>query len=243
MIAAVSLALAAAFLCGPALAGAWPMEPGRTQTIVKFETQRASEAFDEAGQRVPIPVHHDLAADLFVERGITEHLTAQGKLYWASVKEDGLSQTAYGHSELGARWMAYNGSKGVLSVYTGLTLPVVGAKQGQAGFEARVLAGRAARIGRRKLVADLQLATLTGSGYGRETRLEGSLGLELTENWSLMAQMQGGQIENGTAWLKDEISITRHFGQNSLQIGWRQTPFGKNFTQASGPIVGLWRRF
>ncbi len=243
MIAAVSLALAAAFLCGPALAGAWPMEPGRSQAIVKFETQRASEAFDEAGQRVPIPVHHDLAADIFVERGITEHLTAQGKLYWASVKEDGLSQTAYGHSELGARWTAYNGSKGVLSVYTGLTLPVVGAAQGQAGFEARVLAGRAARIGRRKLVADLQLATLTGSGYGRETRLEGSLGLELTENWTLMAQMQGGQIENGTAWLKDEISITRRFGQNSLQIGWRQTPFGKNFTKASGPIVGLWRRF
>jgi len=243
MIAAVSLALAAAFLCGPALAGAWPMEPGRTQTIVKFETQRASEAFDEAGQRVPIPVHHDLAADLFVERGITEHLTAQGKLYWASVKEDGLSQTAYGHSELGARWTAYHGSKGVLSFYTGLTLPVVGAKQGQVGFEARLLAGRAARIGRRKVVADLQLATLTGSGYGRETRLEGSLGLELTENWTLMAQMQAGQIENGTAWLKDEISITRRFGQNSVQIGWRQTPFGKNFTQASGPIVGLWRRF
>ncbi|MEY4256129.1 MAG: hypothetical protein RLZZ141_1356, partial [Pseudomonadota bacterium] len=54
---------------------------------------------------------------------------------------------------------------------------------------------------------------------------------------------QGGQIENGTAWLKDEISITRNLGQNSLQIGWRQTPFAKNFTKASGPIVGLWRRF
>jgi hypothetical protein len=219
------------------------MEPGRTQAIVKVEPQRASEAFDEAGKLVPIPVHHDLAADLFVERGITERLTLQGKLYWASVRDDGLSQTAYGNSELGARWTAYNGSKGVLSVYTGLTLPVAGVDKGQAGFEARLLAGRAARIGPRKVVADLQLATLTGSGYGRETRLEGSLGLELTENWTLMAQMQAGQIENGTAWLKDEISITRNFGQNSLQIGWRQTPFGKNFTTASGPIVGLWRRF
>lgn len=243
MIAAVSLALAAAFVCGPAQAGAWPMEPGRTQAIVKVEAQGASEAFDEAGQRVPISVREDRAADLFVERGITERLTLQGKLYWASVRDDGLSQTAYGNSELGARWTAYNGSLGVLSVYTGLTLPVAGADKGQAGFEARLLAGRVTRIGRRKVVADLQLATLTGSGYGQETRLEGSLGLELTENWTLMAQMQAGQIENGTAWLKDEISITRHFGQNSLQIGWRQTPFGKNFTKASGPIVGLWRRF
>lgn len=243
IIAAVSLALAAAFVCGPAHAGAWPMDSGKTQAIVKFEVQRSSEAFDEAGQLVPIAVRHDMAADLFVERGITERLTAQGKLYWASVKEDGLSQTAYGNSELGARWTTYQGSKGVLSFYTGLTLPVAGAQKGQAGFEARVLAGRAARIGRRKLVADLQLATLTGSGYGRETRLEGTLGLELTENWSLMAQLQGGQIENGTAWLKDEISITRNLGQNSLQIGWRQTPFAKNFTKASGPIVGLWRRF
>ena len=219
------------------------MEPGRTQVIVKVETQRASEAFDEAGQRVPISVREDRAADLFVERGITERLTLQGKLYWASVRDDGLSQTAYGNSELGARWTAYKGSEGVLSVYTGLTLPVAGADKGQAGFEARLLAGRAARIGHRKVVADLQLATLTGSGYGQETRLEGSLGLELTKNWTLMVQMQAGQIENGTAWLKDEISITRHFGQNSLQLGWRQTPLGQNFTKASGPIIGLWRRF
>jgi hypothetical protein len=106
MIAAVSLALAAAFVCGPAHAGAWPMEPGRTQAIVKVESQRASEAFDEAGQRVPISVRHDRAADLFVERGITERLTLQGKLYWASVQDDGLSQTACGNSELGARWTA-----------------------------------------------------------------------------------------------------------------------------------------
>jgi len=239
----VSLALAAAFVCGPAHAGAWPMEPGRTQAIVKVESQRASEAFDAAGQLVPIPVHHDLAADLFVERGVTERLTLQGKVYLASAKDDGLSQTAYGNSELGARWTAYNGTKGVLSFYTGLTLPVAGAEKGEAGFEARVLAGRAVKLGSRKLVADLQLATLSGSGYGRETRLEGTLEVELNENWTLMAQMQSGQIENGTAWLKDEFSITRNLGQNSIQIGWRQTPFAKNFTKASGPIVGLWRRF
>lgn len=243
MIAAVSLALAAAFVCGPAHAGAWPMEPGRTQAIVKVEAQRASEAFDEAGQLVPISVRHDRAFDLFVERGITERLTLQGKLYWASVQDDGLSQTAYGNSELGARWTTYEGGKGVLSVYTGLTLPVAGAEKGQPGFEARFLAGRAARIGRRKVVADLQLATLTGGGYGRQTRLEGSLGLELTENWTLTAQMQAGQIENGTRWLKDEVSITRNLGRTSLQIGWRHTPFAANFTKASGPIIGLWRRF
>ncbi len=219
------------------------MEPGQTQAIVKIESQRASEAFDEAGQLVPIPVHHDLAADLFVERGVTERLTLQGKLYLASSKEDGLSQTAFGHSELGVRWTAYNEPKGVLSFYTGLTVPVSGTEKGQAGLEARVLVGRAVNLGHRKLVADMQLATLSGSGYGRETRLEGSLGLELSQNWNLMAQMQGGQIENGTAWLKDEISITRNLGQNSIQIGWRQTPFAENFTKASGPIIGLWRRF
>ena len=239
----MSLALAAAFICGPAYAGAWPMAPGRTQAIVKLETQRASEAFDAAGQLVPIPVHHDMAADLFVERGLTKRLTAQGKLYWASVKEDGLSQTAYGNSELGARWTAYQGPKGVLSFYTGLTLPVAGAKKGQAGFEARILAGRAVRLGRRKVVAEAQLATLTGSGYGGETRLEGTLGLEWNEDWSLMAQIQGGQIQNGTAWLKDEVSLRRNLGHNSIQIGWRQTPFAENFTKASGLIVGLWRRF
>lgn len=235
--------LAAAFVCGPARAGAWPMEPGKTQAIVKFEAQRASEAFDGTGQLVPIPVHHDFAADLFVERGVTERLTLQGKFYLASAKEDGLSQTAYGNSELGARWTAYEGPKGVLSFYTGLTLPVAGAEKGRAGFEARVLLGRAVKLGPRKLVTEVQLATLTGSGYGRETRLDGTLGLELTENWGLMAQMQCGQIENGASWLKDEYSITRKIGKNSIQIGWRQTPFAKNFTKASGPIVGLWRRF
>lgn len=219
------------------------MEPGRTQAIVKVEMQRAEETFDGTGQRVPIPLHHDLAADLFVERGISDRLTLQGKLYGASIKEDGLSQTAYGHSELGARWTAYNGHKGVFSFYTGLTLPVAGTEKGRAGLEVRVLLGRAINFGQRKLVADVQMATLTGSGHGREGRLEGTLGLDLTEHWSLMVQMQGGQIANGTAWLKDEISVTRHLGRSSIQIGWRQTPLAENFTKASGPVIGLWRRF
>jgi len=110
----VSLALSAAFICGPALNGAWPMEPsqtqagprpdsGRTQAIVKFEAQRASQAFDEVGNLVPIPVHYDLATDHFVERGVTEQLTLGGKLYSASVKKDGLSPTTHGDLELGAR--------------------------------------------------------------------------------------------------------------------------------------------
>lgn len=58
-----------------------------------------------------------------------------------------------------------------------------------------------------------------------------------------MVQMQGRQIENGTAWLKDEFSLTRNLGQNSIEIGLRQTPFVENSAKADGSIVGLWRRF
>jgi hypothetical protein len=73
--------------------------------------------------------------------------------------------------------------------------------------------------------------------------LEGTLGLALNENWSHLAQVPVRQTEIGPAWLKDEISIRRNLGQNMIQIGLRQTPFVENFTKASGPIVGLWRRF
>jgi len=104
------------------------MEPGRTyagpRPIVKFEAQRANQAFDEVGNLLPIPVHYDLATDLFVKRGVTELLTLEGKLYSAPVKKDGLSPTTHGNLELGARWTAYNGTKGAASFYKGLTLPV-----------------------------------------------------------------------------------------------------------------------
>jgi protein XagA len=242
-IAAVSLALTAAFLCGPAEAGAWPMEPGRTQAIVKLGAQRANQAFDETGELLPIPAQNNLQADLFVEHGLTKRLTLQGQIYAGSMKEEGLSQAARGHSGLGVRWTAYQGSKGVLAFYTGLTAPVAGSKGARAGLETRIMVGQAIPFGRRKVFTDLQVASLSGTGYGREDRLEGTFGFEMNPNWLAMLQIQKGRVENGTTWQGDDFSLTYHINRNSLQAGWHQTVSGQDVLKTSGPFIGLWRRF
>ena len=239
----MSLALAAAFVCGPALAGAWPMEPGRTQAIIKLGLQSATETFDETGKLMPIPAQNDLEANLFVEHGLTQWLTLQGQINAGSVKDEGQPQAARGHSGLGVRWAALRGPNSVLAFYTGLTAPVAGAKEAKTGLETRIMVGHAIPMGRRKLFADLQVASLSGTGYGREDRIEGTFGFEMSPKWLAMVQIQKGQVENGTTWQSDELSLTYHLNRNSLHAGWHRTVSGQNFIKDSGPVIGIWRRF
>ena len=60
----------------------------------------------------------------------------------------------------------------------------------------------------------------------------------------VLAQAFGGRTEDGVAsWLSVETSVVRDFGDWSVQAGWRQTAAGRETPQASGPVLGIWRRF
>ena len=81
-------------------------------------------------------------------------------------------------------------------------------------------------------------------GLPDETRLDATFGARLGDDWMVLAQAFGGRTEDGVAsWLSVETSVVRDFGDWSVQAGWRQTAAGRETPQASGPVLGIWRRF
>jgi len=249
----VSLALAATGHARPAHAWAWPMADGETQAILKYEDESADEAFDSNGFIVPIPEQRDESVSLFVEHGLTDRITLQGKLGWT--RGEGLfdEYEGAGPVDLGARYLLFKGKRAVVSVYAGATLAGEGRSAayaqpggGSADAEIRLLAGRSGKLWKRHVFGEVQLARLAREGLPDETRIETTVGWHLARNWLLLAQNYAGRAEAlpiAPMWLKSEVSVVRDLGAWRVQGGWRSTQVGVQMPNQNGPVLALWRRF
>lgn len=247
------LALAAVLSCAEARAGAWPVAPGQTLAILKYERSEANTAFDADGDRASMPPRFDESVSLYVERGLTKRLTVQARTGWTRGEDVFASYEGRGPVELGLRYAAFRGERSVVSVYLGATLAGEGRNAGYAApgagetdLEARLLAGRSAVLLGRPAFGEVQLARLERSGLPDETRLDLTLGVEPSPRWLLLAQAYAGRADGGTgspAWLKLELSAARRVGDWRLQAGWRRSLAGRSSPAEGGPVVALWREF
>lgn len=239
--------------CPRAWAGAWPMAPGETLAIVKYEGSYADETFDADGGRSAMPQRRDDAFSLNVERGLTSRLTFQGRAGWTR-GEDGFADYAgRGPVELGLRYALRRTDRSVVSLYAGAVLAGEGRNAGYAppgagttDLEARVLAGHAMTLAGRPGFAEVQLARLDRSGLPDETRLDLTVGVEPSPRWLLMTQVFAGAAEAGPTaprWLKAELSAVRRVGDWRLQAGWRQSVAGRGSPVEGGPVLAVWRSF
>jgi hypothetical protein len=246
----------ALIFCLPAsatYAGAWPLPVGETQAILKFEDSQANDAFDPSGARVAIPHLRDDSLSLFVERGLTDRLTFQGKVGLTQGEDQFDRYAGRGPIELGLRYAVLNGPKGVVSVYVGATAAGVGRNAGyappdagQGDIEVRLLAGRNITLWRQPFFAEAQVARLFRRGLPDETHLDATLGWKPNPHWLVLAQTYAGRADANPVspeWVKMEGSVVRHLGPWSLQAGWRQTSWGRESPIERGPVIGLWRRF
>lgn len=248
-----AVALAAACSCGPAWAGAWPVAPGETLAILKYERAQADEAFDVDGLRLPMPERIDESVSLYVERGLTDHLTLQGKLGWTRGEDAFVAYEGRGPVELGLRYAVLRGDRSVVSLYAGAVLAGAGRNAGYAApgagtadLEARLLAGRSGTFRGRPVFAEAQLAWLDRSGLPDEARLDLTLGVESSPRWLILTQIYAGEA-NGVAtaprWLKLEVTAVRRFGDWRLQAGWRESVAGRESPVERGPVLAVWRTF
>ena len=232
------------------------MAKGETQVIAKIETMRADEGLDPDGVRLPLPqTRTDREASLFVEHGLTDRLTLQAKGAWQQGEDAFVDYEGRGPVELGLRWLAWRNDTVVVSLYGGHVFAGEGRNAGYAApgagdgdWEARVLVGASGRsprwLGGRPGFVELQAARVLRSGLEDEVRIDATLGMDINENWQVMSQAFAGQVDdNGAAWIHLETSIVRRFGDWSIQAGWRETVAGREIALASGPVVGIWRRF
>jgi hypothetical protein len=245
--------LAAVAYSGQAHAWAWPMEAGETQAILKYELEDADEGFDENGLIVPIPEQHDENLSLFIEHGLTERVTLQGKLGWTRGDDLFNDYEGRGPIDLGARYLAFKGRRTVVSLYAGATLAGEGrnaaystAGEGNVDAELRFLAGRSGTLWKRHMFGELQVARLAREGLPDETRIETTVGWHPARNWLLLFQNYAGRAEAqpvAPMWLKSEVSVVRDLGRWRLQGGWRSTSLGVEMPNQKGPVLALWRRF
>jgi hypothetical protein len=252
----VVLGIATAFSClggAEAFGGAWPMEPGRTQAIVKYEHTTADQGYDPNANLVAIDGRRDEALSVFVERGLTPRLTLQAKAGATRGHDRWVSYSGRGPIEAGLRWTVQRDPRSSLAVYLGAGEAGVGRNAGYAApgkggldLEARVLYGRSASWRGREAFIDVEAARLKRHGLADETRLDATLGLRPAKAWLILAQVYAGRADRegpDARWMKGELSLARAVGDWSVQAGWRDTVSGRDTARDRGGVLALWRRF
>jgi hypothetical protein len=235
-----------------ARAGAWPMAPGRTQAIAKYERSDARQGYDPDGVLVAIDSRREETLSVFVEHGLTQRLTLQAKAGVTRGHDKWVEYSGRGPIELGLRWTARRDDRSSLAVYLGAGEAGVGRNagyaapgQGSLDLEARVLYGRSAVWKGREVFVDLEAARLKRQGLADETRIDATLGVRPAKHWLVLAQTYAGQADRRpvrSRWVKNEVSVVRAFGDWSAQVGWRDTLIGRETARDRGVVLAMWRR-
>lgn len=242
--------LAAVCVCDQASAGAWPLEPGETLAILKYERAEADDAWDVDGRRYDWVDRTDETVSLHLEHGLTRRITLQGKAAWSRGEEAGLAYEGRGPAELGLRYALFRDDRTAISLYAGGIAPGEGRNAGyappgagEAAAEVRLLAGRSFNVGGGALFVEGQAAKIARAGLPDEARLDLTLGYAPTARWLVLGQTYAGWTDADPSWVKVEVSAVRHLGDWSLQAGWRGSVAGKAGPVENGPVLALWRRF
>lgn len=252
----LTLAVLAAALPAPALAGAWSPAQGEGQAIVKVERMRADQGYDPDGVLQPLfAPREDDTVSLFAEYGLTDSLTLQVKAEWQSGRDAFVDFEGAGPAEIGLRWQAWRSGGAAVSLYAGYAHAGAGRNAGYAApgagdgdWEVRAMAGHSGRfswLGDRQAFAEVQVARRFRSGLPDEDRADVTFGMDVNEDWTLLSQVFAGQARDGAeaAWLNAEVSVVRRFGDWSVQAGWREAVAGRESPAQSGIVLGVWRRF
>ena len=144
----------------------------------------------------------------------------------------------------------------MVSVYGGAISPgegenavYVSRKPSDGELEARLLVGRSGRWRRRPAFMEVQVARLWRFGAADETRLDITMGVDVTRDWLLLVQTYGGETDGADdglrpGWLNSEVSAVRRLrGGWRAQLGYRTAAQGRDTTVGSGPVVAVWRSF
>lgn len=235
------------------MAGAWPLERGRTQAIAKYERQSADTGFTADGEVVAINPRQEENASIFIERGLSQGLTIQARGGLTRGHDRFERYEGRGPIELGLRYAVVRRPRTTASVYLGAADAGAGRNAGYAApgrggldLEARLLLGQSITIARREAFADLQVARLHRPGLADETRLDATMGYRPARSWLVMAQAYAGDAHSravSSRWLKTEMTVVRSFGAWSVQAGWRQTVAGREVARDRGAVIGIWRTF
>jgi protein XagA len=260
------VAFAAAMICmpGAAWAGAWTMPEDTGQILTTFTTSTATAGLEGSHGLVSIPRYSKDELSVLLEYGITDELTAilnPGLQHVDIAPPISAERTGLGYTEFGARYAFWQPQTWVFSGQATLRLPGTTdtsnpAAIGYTDVEAdlRLLAGHNFQIAGLPSFFDVEVAErIRTAGYPSEFRVDGTLGVKIFPQWTLLAQsfnvisegaglnpLFGGSYD----YFKFQLSALYAINHDwTLQGGLFTTYAGDNAIQENGIILGVWHRF
>ena len=220
---------------------------------------RAETSFDASGQTVDDGYFHKDETAAYLEYGVTRRDTLVARLAWQDVRRlrgasfdqaQGLSA-----SEIGWRREVWRGTRSVASLQLTALIPGQGENvsnqafgSGEMAAEVRALAGRS--LGDHAFLEAQSAWRWRDGAYLDEARLDLTAGWRPSERWQILAQ-------SFSAWSAEpsrpgapefeqhklQLSVSREFGRQTVQLGASMTPAGRNAINQDAVFLSVWRRF
>ena len=254
------LAILATCLFFPAMAeaGAWPQAPGDTQVVISYEAGSADKGFDADGSAsLSLDNWKTNQASLYIDHGVSERLTLTSKVNYRDYVTDNMKFSGLSSIEVGGRWTVKRSDDFVLAV--GASVEGLGkgrrtdfdlTTRGGTDYDLRAYAGKSFRLLGKPAFVDLQAARHLRQYEASQWRVDATLGVKPSLQWTVMAQVFSGRTDKESwgraAWTHTQLSLVRSFGpqqKTSVQLGLRQTAAGRNVPKVNAAVISLWKTF
>jgi len=241
-----------------AKAGAWPQAKGDTQVIISYEPGNADKGFDaNGGGTIALDKWKTSETSLYVDHGISEHLTLAAKVNYRDYTTDSGHFSGLGSVEVGGRWTLKRTDDFVFAL--GASVEGLGkgrrndydlSAKGGTDYDLRAYAGKSFSLLGKAAFVDLQAARHLRQYEANEWRVDATLGAKPSPKWMVMAQVFAGRTDKASwghaEWANTELSVVRSIGpqqKTSVQLGLRQTSVGRNVPAVHAVVVSLWKTF
>lgn len=225
-------------------AGAWISPPERSLAILKLA------AGADVGAAPTAIVER--SASLFVERGVSSHLSFELLTGVQMNRYDGSQRTSPGEQAIGIKYRIGRWRDVIVSGYLGervlfdLGVGPFSKDRPDWRMEARGLVGTGYRVMGREGYVDLQTTALIGRGERLQIREDATLGVKVDRATTLTLSWRRGEDRRDidrSAWTTVEATTVRAFGSWRIEAGWRSTVTSPWTTTTSGPVFAVWRAF
>ncbi|WP_456775072.1 hypothetical protein [Bradyrhizobium sp. USDA 4369] len=246
----------------PALAGAWTLDAGTGALVFTGTAMQSTRVFDSNSRLRPIPRYGKNEAQVLIEYGLTDWLTAmvQPSLQNVDIAAPiGAQRSGLGYTDIGARARIWSDSAWVVSAQATVRIPGTFDRTNPAAtgytdheIELRGLAGYSFEAGTLPAFVDLQVAQRYRlGGPPDEFRADVTFGVRPADKWLLLTQSFNVVSEGAGNWrfgsfayhkfqLSAVYAITPAL---SLQLGGYTTYWGRNALQENGLVLGAWYKF
>ena len=238
-----------------ALAGAWPQEAGKTQTITTVTVSRATDEFDGNGNSHGTSRFRKESVELYGEFGIDDETTLITKIEVSNLHPEPPAKSAsgFGNTEIGVRREIWHDDDQVFSLQASALLPGRSLLTSEStDAELRALYGYTFPLFGYPSYIDAELAyRLRTNGYKDEIRPDLTLGVHASRNWLLLLQSlnvfssgDGSNLAYQGRQHKLQLSAVRRLTDSvSFQFGGFSTVAGSRTPAERALIAAIWVNF